>query len=196
MKCWIPAGLPALRLMPPVLLAVLVAWPAYGVAQEAPSLIDIAREEQARKKSIKRPSKTYGDKDLKRATPPREAAPATSDATLVPVAPAPSKTPPAAAERTAKEKDEEAWRSRMNQVREDLRRNEMFAEALQTRINGLTGDFANRDDPFQRAKVGEDRQKAITELDRVKTEIAKAKKSIADIEEEARLAGVPPGWIR
>jgi hypothetical protein len=194
MKCWIPVGLPALRLMPLVLLAILVSWPVAGVAQEPPSLIDIAREEQARKKAIKRPSKTYGDKDLKRATPPREASPATSDATLVPVAPAPSKTPPAAAERTAK--DEDAWRSRMNQVREELRRNEMFAEALQTRINGLTGEFANRDDPFQRAKIGEDRLKAITELERVKTEIAKAKKSIADIEDEARLAGVPPGWIR
>ena len=78
----------------------------------------------------------------------------------------------------------------------DQDRNEMFAEALQTRINSLSTDFVNRDDPFQRAKIGEDRDKAIAELARVKGEIVRAKKQIEDIEEEARKAGVPPGWLR
>ena len=66
----------------------------------------------------------------------------------------------------------------------------------QTRINALTADFAGRDDPFQRAQIGDDRQKAIAELARVTLEIDKATKSIGDIEEEARRAGVPPGWLR
>ena len=92
--------------------------------------------------------------------------------------------------------DEAAWKARMNQAREALRQNEVFAEALQTRINALTTDFVNRDDPFQRAKVGEDRQKALDELDRVKTEIENGKKAIVEIEEDARKANVPPGWIR
>ena len=72
----------------------------------------------------------------------------------------------------------------------------MFAEALQTRINSLSSDFVNRDDPFQRAKIGEDRDKALAELSRVKAEMVNAKKHIEDIEEEARKAGVPPGWLR
>ena len=72
----------------------------------------------------------------------------------------------------------------------------MFAEALQTRINSLSTDFVNRDDPFQRAKIGEDRDKAIAELARVKGDIDRAKKQIEEIEEEARKAGVPPGWLR
>src|SRR5450756_2400479 len=42
----------------------------------------------------------------------------------------------------------------------------------------------------------DDRQKALAELERVKTEIEKLTKQIADIEEEARRAGVPPGWLR
>ena len=33
-------------------------------------------------------------------------------------------------------------------------------------------------------------------MDRVKVEIAEQKKKIEDIEEEARKAGVPPGWLR
>jgi hypothetical protein len=84
----------------------------------------------------------------------------------------------------------------MDQAREDLRRNEAFGEALQTRVNALTTEYVNRDDPSQRAKIGEDRQRALAELDRVAREAEQAKKTIATIEEEARQAGVPPGWIR
>ena len=72
----------------------------------------------------------------------------------------------------------------------------MFAEALQSRINGLTTDFTARDDPAQRAVVANDRQKALAELDRVKNDITQQTKAIADIQEEARRAGVPPGWLR
>ena len=84
----------------------------------------------------------------------------------------------------------------MAQAREELRRNEMFAEALQTRINALTEDFVSRDDPAQRAEIGEDATEALAELERVKQEVEHGKKQIADIEEEARKAGVPPGWLR
>src|SRR3546814_5685634 len=64
------------------------------------------------------------------------------------------------------EKDETWWRTRINQAREELRRNEVFAEALQTRINSLSADFVNRDDPAQRALVADDRNKALAELAR------------------------------
>ena len=36
---------------------------------------------------------------------------------------------------------------------------------MQTRINALTTDFVNRDDPAQRAVIEHDRQKALAELD-------------------------------
>jgi hypothetical protein len=38
--------------------------------------------------------------------------------------------------------------------------------------------------------------KALSELQRVTREIDQAKKDIGDIEEEARRANVPPGWLR
>jgi hydroxypyruvate isomerase len=111
----------------------------------------------------------------------------------VPDAPRPTDAAPAA---EAGEHDEAWWKGRMNQAREELRRSEAFAEALQSQVNALTGDYVNRDDPNQRTKIGEDRQRAITELNRVKQSAEQAKKAIAAIEEEARLASVPPGWIR
>jgi len=36
----------------------------------------------------------------------------------------------------------------------------------------------------------------LTELDRLKKQIVDDQKAITDIEEEARRAGVPPGWLR
>ena len=53
-------------------------------------------------------------------------------------------------------------------TREELRRNEMFAEALQTRINALSRDYVGRDNPAQRRQIGQDRAEALSELSRVK----------------------------
>jgi hypothetical protein len=93
-------------------------------------------------------------------------------------------------------KTEKYWRDRMDAAREDVRRNQAFATALQSRINGLTADFTSRDDPAQRAQIADDRQKALGELERVNKAVEDGNKAIASIEEEARRAMVPAGWIR
>jgi hypothetical protein len=80
--------------------------------------------------------------------------------------------------------------------RDRVRRDQILFDALQARVDGLSSDLRTRVDPLQRARVDDDRQKAILELERVKTEIEAAKKAIDEIEEEARKAGVPPGWLR
>jgi hypothetical protein len=72
----------------------------------------------------------------------------------------------------------------------------MFAEALQSRINALSTDFVNRDDPVQRDLIAAERQKALIELDRVRRELQDQQKAIAAIQEDARKAGVPAGWVR
>ncbi len=69
-------------------------------------------------------------------------------------------------------------------------------DALQSRINALTTDFVNRDDPYQRAVIEGDRVKAIAELERLKKELQLQTKAVDDLREEARRAGVPPGWLR
>jgi len=84
----------------------------------------------------------------------------------------------------------------MKQAQDQLDRSKMFLAALETRVNALNADFVNRDDPAQRAVVDRDRQRAMAEMDRVRKDIAQQTKAIADIEEEARRAGVPAGWLR
>jgi len=81
-------------------------------------------------------------------------------------------------------------------ARDALARAQTFAEALQSRINALTTDFVNRDDPSQRDVIATERQKALAELERVKQEIGQQQKAIAAIQDEARRAGVPAGWVR
>jgi hypothetical protein len=173
-------------------LATMTLAPCALYAQQTPTLGELARKEQERRKTLQAPAaKVLTNQDL-----PRTAAPAQPPAgeSAAPVATAKPEKPDEATTEPAR--DEAWWRQRMSQAREELRRNEMFAEALQTRINSLTNDFSMRDDPYQRAKVAEERTKAILELDRVKADAEANRKKISDIEEEARRASVPPGWLR
>jgi hypothetical protein len=67
---------------------------------------------------------------------------------------------------------------------------------MQTRINALTADFAARADPAQRAVIESDRNRALSELDALQKSIKDDQKALADLDEEARKASVPPGWLR
>ncbi len=180
------------------LAAALAAGTGLPVRAQSPTLGELAQKEQERRKTLKGSGKVYSNRDLPK--PPDAAAPPAG--TLPPATPpAPEKAgakgvQPEAQKPEGDPKDEAWWRGRMMQAQEAQRRGEAFAEALQSRINALSADAVNRDDPYQRAKAAEDRQKAVAELGRVTAEIAQAKKEIVSIEEEARQAGVPPGWIR
>ena len=176
-----------------VLFAVTLA-AAFAATVSAQSLGDLAKKEAERRKAIKSSGKVLTGDSIRSV--PAPSTPAPSPAPAAPGAAAGS----AATEKPKPEVDrkaqELAWRQRIQGARDSLQRSQMFAEALQSRINGLTADFTARDDPAQRAVVANDRQKALAELDRVKNDITQQAKAIADIQEEARRAGVPPGWLR
>jgi hypothetical protein len=176
---------------------------------QAQSLADLARKEEERRKNIAEAAKLYTNKDLNAA----------SSSSMPPVAAIPAK-PPADAAKDAgkgKDKDQEAkdgekkekdangkeivkdkayWAGRLKALQDQLDQNQTYAEAVQTRINALTTDFVNRADPAQRAVIERDRQKALAELARLKQAILDGKKAVGTLEEEARRAGVPPGWLR
>jgi len=177
-----------------VALLVAVAAPVF-----AQSLADLAKKEEERRKKIPDPAKVYTNKDLTAA--PAPSTPAASPVPAVPAA-APSAPNDAAKDKEAAAKDKEPakdqayWAGKLKALRDELARNETFAEALQTRLNSLQADFVNRDDPAQRSVIERDRQKVASELTRLKESVTGTKKAIADLEEQARRAGVPPGWLR
>lgn len=161
----------------------------------AQSLGEVAKKEQARRKTVEKPGKVYTNDTLRGAgdVGARAEAPPSAPAAEAPKATEAPKTPD---DRPDPKKQESCWRERVNKAREGLDRAKMFKEALQSRINALGADFTARDDPAQRAALAADRQKALAEFERVTKEIASFEKELRDIEEEARKAGVPPGWVR
>ncbi len=177
-------------------LGLLLLAPGFGSAQ---SLADLARKEAERRKATKGEAKVYTNKDLIGGGP----APASVSTPVAPApaAPAAGQDPNQPAADPAKEaeeppKDEKYWRQRITEAREKLAQGEIMQAALESRLNSLATDFVNRDDPAQRAGISNDRQKAQTQLERTKKDIEGFKKEIADIQEEARKAGVPAGWLR
>jgi len=168
----------------------------------AQSLADVARQEEARRKAVAGAGKVYTNEALQPAPPPSPgsvpAAAPTPAAPAAPAAPGAEGAKPAdpAAKPGAAPNPEAEWKKRIADERDALSRAQIFAEALQSRINVLSQDFVNVDDPARRDVVGADRQKALAELDRVKAEITAHQKMITTIQDEARKAGVPAGWVR
>jgi hypothetical protein len=170
----------------------LVSGASWSFAQ---SLADVARKEEERRQTIKQPSKTYTNKDLGSGT----------DVVLPPPVPSPPSATAGAstgdsdtAAQKSKEpvRDQAYWANRMKSLRAQLDRDQTLLTALETSVNSLTTDFVNRDDPAQRGVIEGNRKKALGELASMKQQVDADKKAIADLEEEARRANAPPGWLR
>ncbi|MEP7305815.1 MAG: hypothetical protein ABJA98_09880 [Acidobacteriota bacterium] len=195
-------------------IAVASLLTASPPAVHAQSLADVARAEEARRKEIKQHARVYTNKDLVSvplpvsSAPAPATAPAASDAATTgtgkPQSGTKDEKPEAegaaavASDAAAKNtpKDQAYWSGGMKSLLARLDQDRVLADALQSRVNALTADFSARDDPAQRASIGVARQKALDELDRLKKSTLNDQKAIADFQEEARRASVPPGWLR
>ena len=187
-----------------VLLALVLVSAAAAPAT-AQSLVEVARQERLRREVLARqagpdaaPPKVYTDADLvhsgRLTVRIGDAAPdptaGSGAAATRSEAPAPPSSGAAAAG------DEERWRDRMTAARQALEQAELRAAALQTRVDGLWADFTSRDDPAQRAALEQERQAGLAELDEARAAIDALARAVADLRDEARRAGVPPGWLR
>ncbi|MEI6668409.1 MAG: hypothetical protein WCP29_09660 [Acidobacteriota bacterium] len=179
-------------------VSVVFALCAGAGTASAQSLGEIARQEEARRKAITAPVKAYTNNSLAPVagetipTPPDPApatakpAPAPLQAVGTPAAPADQESP----------KTQDYWKKRIGDARDQRDRNRVYLDALQSRINALTSDFAARDDPAQRTQIAAERQRAVSELERLTKQQQDLEKQIGAIEDEARRAGIPAGWLR
>jgi hypothetical protein len=195
-----------------ILLILALAAVGISIPLSAQSLADVAKKEEDRRKDIKAPSKVLTNKDLA-DVPPATAAPAASspsgstsdqdkDKGAEGSDAAKTKDKDAAKDKDkdkdkdAPVKDEKYWSTKIKALRDALAHDQVLADAMQTQINSLTTDFVNRDDPAQRAVIDRNRQTAVAELNRLKEQIKNDQKAIDELQEDARRAGVPPGWLR
>jgi DNA repair exonuclease SbcCD ATPase subunit len=190
-----------------VTLALLLAGPAFAWAQ---SLGEVAKreeekQEKKKKKSGKPPAtvKVYTDEDLKKA---REA-----ESGAVTVLPENGNLEAAAAASSdddevvsgeggpVRRKGKEAyWRNRATQVREAAQEADNKVKELEARIAALRNDMSptNVMDPNRLQSRDRELRAAMDSLDATRSAAETARKALADLEEEARRAGVPPGWVR
>jgi len=174
-----------------ILALVVLAAAVLAADVSAQTLGDVAREAQAKRKTLDQPGKVYTNDSLRPdRSPVRAPAPAqTAAAQEAPVA-------ADAAEEEGPVRDEPYWRGRIEDARGALARAETFAAALESQINGLYTEYAACAGQPQCNEIAARRQKSLAELDRVKHEVTTYTKEIASIQDEARRAGVPAGWVR
>jgi hypothetical protein len=180
----------------PVVVASLLTW----LSTPPDTLADAAEREAIRRLLTGKATRVYTNMDL----------PLSAQSFVVsvsepgaPSAPAAS-TPPAgetesgaaATSRAPEIRDEAWWRGRVAALRQSIERNQLLLDAMQTRVNALTTDIVNRDDPFQRQELREQLQKSLAELDRLQNRIVEARQGLETLEDEARRSGTPPGWLR
>ena len=176
----------------------MVAIVLVGSAVSAQTLADIAKKEADRRKAVKTTSKVYTNDDLRGYPSPAPGQAPTAAPT--PVA-APDSGTPAATEKPkpvepTEQKDEAYWKGLISEARSKVERSQAHLEAMQSRVNALTTDFYSRDDPAQRGVLWTERTKALQEMDLLRKEIDEQTQAITKIQEDARKAGVPPGWLR
>ena len=194
-----------------VLAILFIAYVAVTSTVSAQTLADVARKESERRQTVQGGAKTYTNTDLKPVAGAPAVEPAEPGDAAGPEAggAATGSKPKADGDIDAKApgdaakasgdtetKDQDYWSKRMDALKEQLERDQTYLDALQTRVDSLTADFVNRDDPAQRSQVANDRQKALGEIDRLKKAIEQDKAAIPELEEEARRAGVAAGWLR
>ena len=185
----------------------VIAFATLVSAQSSPNapnrpLAEVARQEEARRQAVRKPAKVYTNNSLRPdisggATPPSISTPVSGNSSPSNVTPGvPSVNLPGGTAPPAPSQGQAYWQGRIKDARDAVTRSQMFMDSLQSRINALQTDFVNRDDPAQRAKIEGDRKAALAELERVKKELDENTKKITAIEDEARRAGVPAGWLR
>lgn len=186
-------------------------WPVVGLVSvcllgaaevaASQSLAEAARREEARRKAVQKPAKVYTNTSLRSVpgevipTPPgpvsEQEPPSTRGAA--------SGQPSAEAQPTTAidpTRTQEYWKKRMADAVQERDNNALMLDALESRVNGLWADFTARDNPLERAGIASNRQKALDELERRKTLHVSLVKAISDLEDEARRANIPPGWLR
>jgi len=189
------------------IVSIIVVFTTFvPVSLSAQSLADLARQEAERRKdSAAETPRVITNKDLPGgakntgASTPASPAKPSADGSVSKDAKDDGKTADASGTKgkdAEPTKDQKYWAGRQKDLTDQLARDQIYSDALQSRINALTTDFVNRDDPAQRAVIAGDRQRSIDEMERLKAAIAADKKAIADFQEEARRAGIPPGWLR
>jgi hypothetical protein len=208
------------RVMPAALMAALLVGGLALTPLFGQSLADLARQERARKAQEKKSGKVFTNDDipstpsLTTSAPPKEGEAKKTGAEEKASAEGKEGTAPeegkAAAEGKPKEAEkpkeeagpdmaklEKEYRDKFKQLRDVQAYEEKRLDVLQRELNLMQTQYysdpnvAMREQTF-RSQINQRTQ----EIEQQKGAVEKAKKAVADLEEELRKKGLPAGWAR
>ena len=184
-----------------VVAAAMITLLACSTPAFAQGLADLARAaEAARKEGTDEPAvKVYTNKDLPavdRPAPGPETAGDAAAADSSSAAPLAPEVEPSSQPSPASERGEAYWRERMRPLKERLDYDRSLAEDTSRRAAVL---MRSADRCFQLGIVCADYTESLRLSEQHKAllaEVARDEQAVFALEEEARRAGVPPGWLR
>jgi hypothetical protein len=185
-----------------LVLLTIVTGLAVPSTVSAQSLAAVAAAEASRRKLQKASAKVYTNDTLagvQEAGVSAAPSPADADTTLAAKSTATSSTTAggtATTEPVDEKKTEAYWKGRVIAIQQTLARNQVLMQAMQSRINALNAEALGADDPGRHAAAQTNLTTAVTELERLKQETDKLNKDLIALQEEARRANIPPGWLR
>lgn len=175
------------------------------------SLGEVAREKKAASPAAKTPSpspepspgRVFTNEDLPaQPSPPAIASPGPAGTgrgtvtTLPKSAEVPA--PPASSGSSDAAQREAAWRGRASALRDAITAAEKSIPEIEDRIAGLRNDRnpTNVMDPNREQNRQAEIANAQAQLEGVRAGLERSRQALADLEEEARRKGIPPGWLR
>ncbi len=188
-----------------VAVAVLVAIGGHAHGQ---SLGDLAKKTAAEREKAKaatpsdpkatdpKPAekKVYTDDDLKKIA---ASVPGSTVPPVVPAADAPkddAAAKPAAPPPADGVKDEAWWKARAKTLDQQIDADQTLLDAAVRHMNSLASELQPSE--ISLLTVSRDLHAAEAEVRRLRAVVDNEKRTRADLEEEARQANVPPGWLR
>ena len=172
-----------------LLLSTLLAVAGPATSLSGQSLAEVAKknDERRAKSTDEAPAKVYTNKDLAAAS-----SPVAADKESASVVVGTDSKTTTKVEATTTIKDEDWWRSHALPLRRTLADDITKLTAAQAYYDGLP--------PQAKGVLGtpivEAWMKAKEDISRLTAIVVNDKRALADFEEEARRAGVPPGWLR
>lgn len=106
-----------------------------------------------------------------------------------------SPAPPATSD-PAGRPSEVSWRTRARASRAELAQAEQAVKTLEDQVKALGSRMLLSTDTNEILRLRTQRQQAEQALAGARTKLAEAKQRSDDLAEQARRAGVPPGWLR
>ena len=193
------------RIFPVLTCLVFVAMATIAYSQ---SLADLAKKEKERRQAVKTDTKVITNDQTARYNgaavttgtpppPPADKAGAVKQTGAGETAAGADQAKPATDEPVDFQgRPESFWKQTFADARKLVKDLEAESNVLTLKLNDLQNQFYRESDGFKQQTIQRDIQKTIYEIDMNRENVEKAKKSLADLELEARKSGALPGWIR